>query len=213
MTYLMSSSTGNDAVVETEKPQTESRKDNPQRAEPQLVQVATPDQSEQDDVQAAEPSPPTDDEDAQAEPINFSDDDIFASTDSLEDIFIDSTGRVSQTALTSALGQDNFDGFVTRINRIEATEAAAEREAKMNQQLIDTFGSDVYQSNHACSERICAITFTSTTRIDEERLARFSAFGSHYRFTRLDSNEYDEDVLKAIYISTDNPSTLVFSPN
>lgn len=150
------------------------------------------------------------DEQPRAEEFNQ---DIFASVESLDAAFIDPDGAIIMDAFFQVFAYDDFNDLVVNVRQTGSTPESIEYEATLLDQIKHTFAASIYDSRHACSGRICAVTFKSSNFLDDERLANLATFAPTHIFQNHEVNEYGESTFKAVYIVTDTPGEMTVRPS
>ncbi|WP_445777525.1 hypothetical protein [Shewanella sp.] len=133
----------------------------------------------------------------------------FQSSEQLTSGFINEDGEVSKAALEDTFKASNFEAFIAQVDSIEKSENAAIREATLAQSLYQLEDIQIYSERYSCAGKICLVSF-SFNGIDE-KTAQLSKFTDNYSFTNIIEDENGVKQFKAVYIETDDPSTLSLS--
>ena len=133
---------------------------------------------------------------------------VFSSPDSIDNAFIQSDGAIVSESLTHLLQHDNFDEVVNRIREAGYNELSSNREALLSKHLNNTLGAEVFKSDYSCSGSICVLTFQSLSDVSEQQFTELAKFDKNYSFTNTVTNDLGETTVNAVYIATEDPSTL-----
>lgn len=137
----------------------------------------------------------------------------FSSPENIDKAFILGDGTVRSTNLTYVLQHENFNEVVSKVREAGYDESSSNREALLSRQLSNTLGSEVFQSDYSCSGSICALTFQSINDVSEEQLTELAKFEENYSFATATTNDLGETTINAIYIATEDASTLSMTPD
>lgn len=133
----------------------------------------------------------------------------FQSAEQLTSGFIDEDGEVSKAALEDSFKVSDFEEFITKVDAIEKSENAAIREATLVQNLYQLEDIQVYSERYSCAGKICLVSFNFHG--NDENTAELSKFTDNYSFINITEGENGVKQFKAVYIETDDPSTLSLS--
>ena len=133
----------------------------------------------------------------------------FRSAEQLTSGFINEDGEVSKAALEDSFKVSDFEEFITKVDAIEKSENAAIREATLVQNLYQLEDIQVYSERYSCAGKICLVSFNFDG--NDENTAELSKFTDNYSFTNITEGENGVKQFKAVYIETDDPSTLSLS--
>ncbi|MGI2174864.1 hypothetical protein [Shewanella ulleungensis] len=133
----------------------------------------------------------------------------FQSAEQLTSGFINEDGEVSKAALEDSFKVSDFEEFITKVDAIEKSENAAIREATLAQNLYQLEDIQVYSERYSCAGKICLVSFNFDG--NDENTAELSKFTDNYSFTNITEGENGVKQFKAVYIETDDPSTLSLS--
>ncbi|WP_299804243.1 hypothetical protein [uncultured Shewanella sp.] len=130
----------------------------------------------------------------------------FSNADRLTSAYVLENGTVSKGAIVDTFNVGDFDEFVRRVSTIEQSENAALRESILVEKLLDMDGIEIYSENYSCAGKICVVSFDfEGSDKDVDELAKFA---KNYSFKNIVEDEYGNKHFKALYIETDDPSTL-----
>lgn len=132
----------------------------------------------------------------------------FSSVEQLNAAYLFSDGTVSMQSLTLTFQQDDFTNLITKLTQISSTKLAAEREAKLKQNLYDELGTQINSESYACAGKLCAVTFTSAVPVEQQVINKFAKFSGNYTFTDRAVNSHGESVTRLLLIAADDPSQL-----
>jgi hypothetical protein len=133
----------------------------------------------------------------------------FQSAEQLTSGFINEDGEVSKAALEDSFKVSDFEEFIAKVDAIEKSENAAIREATLAQSLYQLEDIQVYSERYSCAGKICLVSFNFDG--NDENTAELSKFTDNYSFTNITEGENGAKQFKAVYIETDDPSTLSLS--
>lgn len=146
------------------------------------------------------------------ESIGFLTSEVFSSPENLDRAFVRSDGAIERSTLSQIFRQNNFDDVVNKIRDVGYDESSLKREALLSDKLKNAFNAPIYHSNHACSGSICTVILQTVGDVSEDELRNLSRFDSNYSFTNTTENELGEKTVFALYIATEDPSTLTITP-
>ncbi|WP_392342833.1 hypothetical protein [uncultured Shewanella sp.] len=133
----------------------------------------------------------------------------FQSAEQLTSGFINEDGEVSKAALEDSFKVSDFEEFIAKVDAIEKSENATIREATLAQSLYQLEDIQVYSERYSCAGKICLVSFNFDG--NDENTAELSKFTDNYSFTNITEGENGAKQFKAVYIETDDPSTLSLS--
>ncbi|WP_343845739.1 hypothetical protein [Bowmanella denitrificans] len=91
---------------------------------------------------------------------------------------------------------------------MQKSQASIEREIKLFEQLTNKLGGRVFGEEYACAGRICVVQFSYDADVSKEELSDLSEFDKNYVFMNHAADAGEGQQFRAIYIQTDDPSTL-----
>jgi len=131
----------------------------------------------------------------------------FSSVTALNTYLFDDEGAIYSKNINRILTGDDFTAIIEQISSMEDSEKSIEREMKLISRLNELRANNVYAEEYACRGDICAVTFLSDNKGDVN-VTSLGEFDSNYTFENTTENEFGEKVVKAVFILTDDPSTL-----
>ncbi|WP_102797507.1 hypothetical protein [Bowmanella denitrificans] len=132
----------------------------------------------------------------------------FSSEQALNQSFIYPDNTVSRTSLNDFFLHSDFHQWVDNISAMQKSQASIEREIKLFEQLTNKLGGRVFGEEYACAGRICVVQFSYDADVSKEELSDLSEFDKNYVFMNHAANAGEGQQFRAIYIQTDDPSTL-----
>ncbi|MCL1051734.1 hypothetical protein L2755_19190 [Shewanella abyssi] len=130
----------------------------------------------------------------------------FSSADELTSTYVQENGTVSSAAIIETFNVGDFDEFVSRVSAIEQSENAALRESTLAEKLLNLRGINIYAERYSCAGKICTVSFDFDG--SDEDVDELSKFAKNYSFKNIVEDEHGNKKFKALYIETDDPSTL-----
>ncbi|VEE61139.1 Uncharacterised protein [Shewanella putrefaciens] len=127
----------------------------------------------------------------------------------LTSAFLNENGNVSKAALEDAFNASDFNELIHVINSIDKTENGTARENLLSERLYKLDNLQVHSETYSCSGKICLVSFDFEG--DESSATELSNFTKNYSFTNIVDGDNGFKKFKAIYIQTDDPSTLTLS--
>lgn len=157
--------------------------------------------------------PPPADSDAslsaeQQQAIAFSQGSAFSSAAALDAALFHPDGAVAAQTLRHLFKHPDFQNVIDRLAAVEATEQAAERQAKLQQKMYDTFGANLHGERFACAGQLCAVSLTTNTPPEQKTIDDFGTFDLNYTFINTSQHSNGETVTRLLFIATENPSNL-----
>lgn len=133
----------------------------------------------------------------------------FSSSDDITSAYLHEDGTVSRIALEETFNVSDFNDFIERIKMIEKSESAIIRENMLIEKLNNLKNININSENYSCAGKICTVSFYFEG-IDEE-VDQISTFAKNYVFKNIVTDENGNKNFKAVYIETDDPSTLTLN--
>lgn len=127
----------------------------------------------------------------------------------LTSAFLNEGGNVSKAALEDAFNASDFNELIQVVNSIDKTENGTARESLLSERLYKLDNIQVHSETYSCAGKICLVSFDFEG--DENSASELSNFTKNYSFTNIVVGENGFKKFKAIYIQTDDPSTLTLS--
>lgn len=133
----------------------------------------------------------------------------FLSSEQFTSGYLNEDGEVSKAALEDTFKARDFEEFIAQVDSIEKSDNAAVREATLAQSLYKLDDVQIYSEHYACVGKICVVSFDFDG--NEENINELSTFTNNYSFTNIVEDENGTKKFKAVYIETNDPSTLSLS--
>lgn len=133
----------------------------------------------------------------------------FSSSDDITSAYLYEDGTVSKAALEDTFSVGDFNEFIERIRMIDKSESASLRESMLADKLNNLKNIKIYSENYSCAGKICTISFDFEGL--DEGVDELSQFTKNYVFNSIVVDEYGNKKLRAIYIETDDPSSLTLN--
>ena len=146
--------------------------------------------------------------DTDANESNEVKDDTQISAKQLVEQIIDAQGIIDGAQIKKLLNKD-LQAYVELIESLDNYDTnSLQRQTALADRLAH-LPEAIYSEKYACGDRICALSLTTDT-ISQQSIDKLSEFDKNYAFikqTRLDTGETQ---FQAIYLQTDDPSTMRF---
>jgi hypothetical protein len=133
----------------------------------------------------------------------------FQSPTTLTSAYLNEDGAVSREALEDTFKASDFNELIQVINSIDKSENGAARESLLSESLYELDNIQIYSESYSCAGKICMVSFDFEG--DENSASELSKFTKNYSFTNIADGENGSKKFKAVYIETDDPSTLSLS--
>lgn len=133
----------------------------------------------------------------------------FHSADQFTSAFLNEDGEVSSVALEDAFNIIDFKQLIERVDSIEKTDNASLRESTLLDSIYKLEDVQIYSESYSCAGKICLVSFGFEG--NDENVSALSQFTSNYSFTNIVAGDNGAKKFKAVYIETDDPSTLRLS--
>lgn len=145
----------------------------------------------------------------QQQSIAFSQGAAFSSAAALDAALFHPDGAVAAQTLRHFFTHPDFQSVIERLAAVAATEQAAERQAKLQQKMYDTFGAAIiHGESFACAGQLCAVSLTTSTPLEQETIDDFATFDDNYTFINTSPDRNGETVTRLLFIATEDPSQL-----
>ncbi len=144
----------------------------------------------------------------QQQAIAFSQGSAFSSATALDTALLHPDGAVVQQSLRHLFTHPDFQSVIDRLAAVEATEQAAERQAKLQQKMYDSFGASIHGEMFACAGQLCAVSLTTSTPLEQKTIDDFATFDGNYTFINTSGDSNGETVTRLLFIATEDPSQL-----
>ena len=122
--------------------------------------------------------------------------------------YIRQDDAIYQTTLLNSFKAQDFAELIESLSAVERGSDSLENEQQLSSYLMQQYGSIISNEKYSCAGRICAVMFNYLPDADKEKLKNLHNYGTHYSFYNDSIDEYDNPVMKAIFVSTDDPSKL-----
>ena len=133
----------------------------------------------------------------------------FYSADQFTSAFLNEDGEVSSAALEDTFNIIDFKQLIERVDSIEKTDNASLRESTLLDSIYKLEDVQIYSESYSCAGKICLVSFDFEG--NDENVSALSQFTSNYSFTNIVAGDNGAKKFKAVYIETDDPSTLRLS--
>ncbi|MCG9755277.1 hypothetical protein L1D40_08620 [Shewanella insulae] len=146
--------------------------------------------------------------DTDANESNEHQDDNQTSAKQLVAQIIDANGVIDAGQIERMLGKD-LEAYVDLIDSLDNYDGISQQRQTALAGRLSHLPETIYSEKYACGDRICALSLTTDT-ISQQSIDKIRDFDKNYAFikqTRLDTGETQ---FQAIYLQTDNPSTMHF---
>jgi len=100
------------------------------------------------------------------------------------------------------------------MEKVDYSEDSQLRKDTLEQFIIDELKDvQIFDQKSDCAGEVCVMEMTYSSNSDNKSINKLSNFAKNYAFESFKTNENGDNVLKAIYIATDDPSQLSFEIN
>jgi hypothetical protein len=144
----------------------------------------------------------------QQQAIAFIESAAFSSAAALDAALLHPDGAVAAQTLRHLFTHPDFQSVIDRLAAVEATELSAERQAKLQQKMYDTFGANIHGERFACAGQLCAVTLSSNTALEQNAIDEFGTFDKNYTFINTIKPGNGETVTRLLFIATEDTSNL-----
>ncbi|WP_024609860.1 hypothetical protein [Pseudoalteromonas sp. TB64] len=147
-----------------------------------------------------------------------SSDELVIAADSFSEQFV-VKDKTTDKEVLSRSSVDNFfiddiSKALTYMEKVDYSEDSQLRKDTLEQFIIDELKDvQIFDQKSDCAGKVCIIEMTYSSNSDNESINKLSNFAKNYAFESFKTNENGDNVLKAIYIATDDPSQLSFEIN
>lgn len=132
----------------------------------------------------------------------------FSTENDINNAYIRQDDAIYQSTLISSFKTQDFAELIESLNLVSKSSDSLENEQQLGAYLTQQYGSVISNEKYSCAGRICAVMFNYLADTDKEKLKNLHNYGTHYSFYNESVDEYDNPVMKAIFVSTDDPSKL-----
>lgn len=133
----------------------------------------------------------------------------FHSAAQFTSAFLNEDGEVSSVALEDTFNIIDFKQLIERVDSIEKTDNASLRESTLLDSIYKLEDVQIYSESYSCAGKICLVSFDFEG--NDENVSALSQFTSNYSFSNIVEGDNGVKKFKAVYIETDDPSTLMLS--
>lgn len=144
----------------------------------------------------------------QQQAIAFTEGAAFSSAAALDTALLHPDGAVAAQTLRHLFTHPDFQSVIDHLAAVEATELSAERQAKLQQKMYDTFGANIHGERFACAGQLCAVTLSSSTALEQNAIDEFGTFDKNYTFINTIKPGNGETVTRLLFIATEDTSNL-----
>lgn len=143
---------------------------------------------------------------AHSKAIAFFNSPAFKSAETVNAAYLNYEGIVSRDALEMSFSNNDFNQLVNAIKNADKNSASFELEATLEQHLLRTLSSKVFDESYSCAGSVCALTFKAMQ--PEQNVESVKDFTTSYTFTNISQDDTGVYIYKAIFIQTTDPSNL-----
>lgn len=133
---------------------------------------------------------------------------VITSSKQLVAQMIDDNDIIDGQQVTKLLNGD----FADYVDLIQSQENQDEMGSKRQASLADSLANlqeTIYSEKYACAGRICTLSLTTDT-MSQQSIDKLSEFDKNYAFIKQTQLDTGETLFQAIYLQTDDPSTMRF---
>lgn len=135
----------------------------------------------------------------------------FNTEQDINDVFIRHDDAIYQTALMASFQEADFSELIEALGAVVKDDVSQENELQLSSALMQQFGAVISNEKYSCAGRICAVMFNYPPDLEKDSLKNLHKYGSHYSFYNHSLDDYGNPVMKAIFVSTDDPSKLTIA--
>ncbi len=135
-------------------------------------------------------------------------DDKQTSAKALVAQIIDAQGVVDGEQIKKLFDQD-LDAYVDLIESLDNNDATSQQRQTALADRLTHLPETLYSEKYACGDRICVLSLTTDT-ISQQSIDKLSEFDKNYAFIKQTQLNTGETQFQAIYLQTDDPSTMRF---
>lgn len=133
----------------------------------------------------------------------------FHSAEQFTSAYLNEDGEVSSVALEETFNITDFKQLIERVDSIEKTDNASLRESILSDSIYKLKDVQTYSESYSCAGKICLVSFDFEG--NDENVSELSTFTNNYSFSNIVVGDNGAKKFKAVYIETDDPSTLRLS--
>ncbi|QYJ82478.1 hypothetical protein [Shewanella aegiceratis] len=139
---------------------------------------------------------------------NEIEDDKRTSAKQLVAQIIDAQGVVDGEQIKKLFDQD-LEAYVDLIESLDNYDATSQQRQTALSDRLTRLPETIYSEKYACGDRICVLSLTTDT-ISQQSIDKLSEFDKNYAFIKQTQLDTGETQFQAIYLQTDDPSTMRF---
>ncbi|QYJ93844.1 hypothetical protein [Shewanella spartinae] len=121
---------------------------------------------------------------------------------------IDAQGVVDGEQIKKLFDKD-LEAYVDLIDSLDNYDATSQQRQTALADRLTHLPETIYSEKYACGDRICALSLTTDT-ISQQSIDKLSEFDKNYAFIKQTQLDTGETQFQAIYLQTDDPSTMRF---
>ncbi|QYJ97698.1 hypothetical protein K0J45_00060 [Shewanella alkalitolerans] len=139
---------------------------------------------------------------------NEIEDDKRTSAKQLVAQIIDAQEVVDGEQIKKLFDQD-LEAYVDLIESLDNHDATSQQRQTALADRLTRLRETIYSEKYACGDRICVLSLTTDT-ISQQSIDKLSEFDKNYAFIKQTQLDTGETQFQAIYLQTDDPSTMRF---
>ncbi|MCG9748537.1 hypothetical protein [Shewanella sp. Isolate8] len=121
---------------------------------------------------------------------------------------IDAQGVVDGEQIKKLFDKD-LEAYVDLIESLDNYDAIGQQRQSALADRLTRLPKTIYSEKYACGDRICVLSLTTDT-ISQQSIDKLSEFDKNYAFIKQAQLDTGETQFQAIYLQTDDPSTMRF---
>ncbi|MCG9698118.1 hypothetical protein [Shewanella sp. Isolate11] len=121
---------------------------------------------------------------------------------------IDAQEVVDGEQIKKLLSED-LEAYVELIESLDNYDTISQQRLTALADRLAHLPEAIYSEKYACADRICALSLTTDT-ISQQSIDKLSEFDKNYAFIKQTQLDSGETQFQAIYLQTDDPSTMRF---
>ncbi|ABO21885.1 hypothetical protein SHLO109777_14955 [Shewanella loihica] len=121
---------------------------------------------------------------------------------------IDAQGVVDGEQIKKLFDED-LEAYVDLIESLDNHDATSQQRQTALADRLTHLPETIYSEKYACGDRICVLSLTTDT-ISQQSIDKLSEFDKNYAFIKQTQLDTGETQFQAIYLQTDDPSTMRF---
>jgi len=135
-------------------------------------------------------------------------DDELRTTEDIEKQFLSANNDLKQNGLARAFSYPKFSELLYKINEIPKSSEDYKQELQLREWVDNKISSGNHYENYACTGRLCFLELSNIDNINKDDLESISDFGNYISFMNYINDENLQGTFRAIYVKTDDISTL-----